>query len=109
MAVLLLRCVVDASLRHAGRPLAAWLRDIGTQVGAVVHQVDDAGDLSVSSSDSAPATATLVELAVRTAEVQIQATPQQCACIARRIRRAKVPVLMTKVIDTELPTLCAPA
>jgi hypothetical protein len=105
MAVLLLRCVVDSSLRQAGRPLAAWLRELGTQVGAVVHEMGS--DAEITGPSHSPAT--LVEQTVRAVEVCFQATPQQCARIARRIRRARVPVLLMKVLDTEQATFFAPA
>jgi hypothetical protein len=106
MAVLLLRCFVDASLRHAGRPLAAWLREVGSQAGALVTQVECGTDLAGQGTFNC---LTLWDLTLRAAEVRIQATPQQCAFISGRIAREKVPVFLMKVLGTEQSTFFAPA
>lgn len=104
MAALLLRCFVDAGLRYEGRPLVVWLRDVATQAGAVVHQAGAGLGLKGSVRCSA-----LLDLSLHVAELCFQATPQQCAVISRRLARARVPVFLMKVLDTELSTFFAPA
>ena len=106
MAVLLLRCIVDASLRHAGRPLAAWLREVAAQVGALVEQAEAGSELG---TDAALRCVTLWDMTLRAAELRIQATPQQCALISQRISQESAPVFLIKVLDCELSTFFAPA
>jgi hypothetical protein len=106
MGVLLLRCFVDASLRHGGRPLAAWLRHVGTEVGALVHQVQAEAGLG---GDGSLGSMSLLELPLRAVEVLIQATPHQCTLIAERIAREQLPIFLIKVVDDEQSTFFAPA
>lgn len=106
MAVLLLRCIVDASLRHAGRPLAAWLRDVAAQVGALAEPAEAGATLAAEAS---PGCMTLWDKTLCAAELRIQATPEQCALISKRIAQESVPIFLMKVLDGELSTFFAPA
>ena len=106
MAVLLLRCIVDASLRHEGRPLAAWLRDVAAQVGALAEQGEAGSRLG---TDTALSCVTLWDMTLRAAELRIQSTPDQCALISQRISEENVPIFLMKVLDCELSTFFAPA
>ena len=79
---------------------------MATQVGALAHA---ANERSTVGGERSPGCMTLWNTTLRVVELHIQATPEQCALICKRIWQDSVPVFLMKVLDRELSTLFAPA